>query len=372
MLLVGSCRAAQDTLADQMSTIERLAHQAWWPTKPANPNDKYVGSAVCAECHKDIAAAQRESEMARTLLPVDHSKAADYVGKSITVDGFSYDFIEEDKTLAFRLRGATGSKPLTWAFGSGAISQVYMTAGDHSFNESHFSYFEPIHGFDVTPAQPNLRVPMRADGAGAASKSAEGRTVSMQEVRRCFSCHAANVPAEAPITGFIPGVTCETCHGPGANHAAAARAELPQSGALILNPARLRPVDRVDFCGACHATSTDVQLGGGVGRPTVRFPAYRLENSACWSNDARIQCTGCHDPHRPLSHDTAAYDQRCLSCHVTGANTKADADHPGRACPKSTQGCTGCHMPKYDFPDVHHRFTDHQIRIVKPGEPVPA
>jgi hypothetical protein len=29
-------------------------------------------------------------------------------------------------------------------------------------------------------------------------------------------------------------------------------------------------------------------------------------------------------------------------------------------------------MPKYEFPDVHHKFTDHQIRVVKAGEHVPA
>jgi hypothetical protein len=28
-------------------------------------------------------------------------------------------------------------------------------------------------------------------------------------------------------------------------------------------------------------------------------------------------------------------------------------------------------MPKYDFPNVHTAFTDHQIRVVKPGEEVP-
>ena len=28
-------------------------------------------------------------------------------------------------------------------------------------------------------------------------------------------------------------------------------------------------------------------------------------------------------------------------------------------------------MPKYDVPEMHAKFTDHFIRIVRPGEPYP-
>jgi hypothetical protein len=367
--------SAQDALADQMSTPERLARHPWWPTKPANPADKYVGNEVCAECHAGIVQSQRASEMAQTLIPALQSKVAEFAGKSVTIDGITYEFLSAGQGVSFAVKApaASAAKPLTWAFGSGAISQVYLTPEASTYNESHFSYFDSIHGFDVTPAQPNLRTPMRsAAGAAAAAEKAVGRTVPMPEARRCFVCHAANVPEAGPISGFIAGVTCEACHGPGANHAAAARAELPGNGALIFNPAHLKPVDRVDFCGACHATSIDAQLGGSMGLPSVRFPAYRLQNSACWSDDKRIQCTACHDPHKPLLRDSIAYDGRCLACHQSRVNEKPDSNHPGRACPTAIKDCSSCHMPKYDFPDVHHKFTDHQIRVVKPGEHVPA
>ncbi len=375
LCIVPCVNSEQDKgLADQMSTSERLAKNAWWPTKPANSDDKYVGSAVCAECHADIARSQSESEMAQTLMPAKQAKVAEYAGKSVTVDGVTYNFLSAGDGIAFELKSATNSSPksLGWAFGSGAISQVYLTQESNGYNESHFSYFEPIHGFDVTPAQPSLRDPARNEAPSPAVEQALGRTMATPAARRCFACHAANVPADGPIAGFIAGVTCEACHGPGANHSAAARAELPGHTALIFNPARLKPVDRVDFCGACHATSVDAQLGGTMGQPSVRFPAYRLQNSACWSNDKRIQCTACHDPHQPLLRDSAAYDQRCLACHQSSAGTKPDATHPGPACPAGSKDCAGCHMPKYDFPDVHHKFTDHQIRVVKPGEHVPA
>jgi hypothetical protein len=30
-----------------------------------------------------------------------------------------------------------------------------------------------------------------------------------------------------------------------------------------------------------------------------------------------------------------------------------------------------CHMPKVDVPEMHYAFTDHWIRIVRPGETYP-
>jgi hypothetical protein len=95
----------------------------------------------------------------------------------------------------------------------------------------------------------------------------------------------------------------------------------------------------------------------------ARFPAYRLEGSRCWGRgDARITCMACHDPHQPLVKDLAAYDGKCLSCHLVSATQKS-ADHPGAACPVATSNCANCHMPRYEIPKMHTVFTDHRIRV---------
>jgi hypothetical protein len=367
--------SSQSNMVDQMTTPERLRQQVWWPTKLSSAPDKFVGNEVCAACHAAIVKSQATSEMAQTLMPAEQSPfLTSRYGKQVTVDGFVYRIFRGPEGPAFQVVSSTSpiTKPLTWAFGSGKISQVYSTPEEDHFNESHFSYFESIDGFDLTPAQPSVRVASTiGEQHSDAMKRAGGRTVNMVEARRCFSCHAADVPASGPIANVIPGVSCEACHGPGKDHTVAMQAGLPQGTALIMNPARLRPVDQVDFCGACHATSMDIQLDGGLGLPTVRFPAYRLQNSRCWRNDSRIQCTACHDPHQPIVHEVSSYDQKCLACHVTAAQSKSAADRPGHACPVNAKDCAGCHMPKYDFPDVHHKFTDHDIRVVRAGAPFP-
>jgi hypothetical protein len=167
---------------------------------------------------------------------------------------------------------------------------------------------------------------------------------------------------------LIPSVTCEACHGPGANHVSAEKSAFAEAEHFIFNPRRLSPGESVDFCGSCHRTWWDVMLTEEVGVTTVLAVPYRLEKSRCWGNgDARITCVACHNPHQPLVQDAAAYDQRCLSCHVPKGVTHTTDDHRGNACPVGTEKCATCHMPKYEVTDMHYKFTDHMIRIVKAG-----
>jgi hypothetical protein len=134
---------------------------------------------------------------------------------------------------------------------------------------------------------------------------------------------------------------------------------------FIFNPARLKPVESVEFCGACHRTAWDVALAGSKGIFNLRFQPYRLETSRCWGKgDARLTCVACHDPHQPLVHDLASYDERCLSCHAAPAASKVTHDRRGAVCPVATRNCASCQIRKYVFLGMHVIFTYHRICIV--------
>jgi hypothetical protein len=78
-----------------------------------------------------------------------------------------------------------------------------------------------------------------------------------------------------------------------------------------------------------------------------------------------MSCIACHDPHREVERTAEFYDAKCQGCHAAGRQ-------PVRICPKAATGCVRCHMPKIDLPEAHFKFTDHRIRIVRPGEPYPS
>ncbi len=354
--------AAPSSMADRMSTLERVAQPGWWPTKMLAFDKDYVGSEACAKCHAAISASFKKAEMSKALLrAADAEVLRTHEGDTFDLESYTYKLESTPQGPQFSVsHGSESAKmPITWAFGDGTVGQVYLTDVKGTFYESHFSYYGGTKGFDRTTNQPH-----RAESL----TSAVGRSLMLDEARKCFVCHSAGVTAEGPLNNVMPGVTCEACHGPGADHVAAMKAGIEGGEALSLNPKRLDRVSQVDFCGACHMTWVDVQLDVSDGS-TVRFPAYRLMNSRCWEKgDGRITCTGCHDPHQPAVHEAAFYDQKCLGCHVTKDGVGTTENHPGKACPQSDRNCVSCHMPKRDYPDTHHAFTDHNIRIVRAGE----
>lgn len=372
--------AAQTTAAQ--TTQEHVKSAAWWPTKPLPNQDKYVGAATCGKCHRDLLASQRTSQMARTLRSAADSVALrDHLHAEYRSGPYTYTVGQQGADFAVHVSDATEARDavLQWAIGSGDVGQSYLWQQDKAegrFCEARFNYFSSLNGFAATPG--------RLHGPPASLEMAVGRPLEEFEFRSCFSCHSATMSSASPldVTTIVPGVSCEACHGPGADHVAAMQSAASANGVdkHIVNPARMAPAQAVDLCGACHSTPWDVRLMGAAGVQTVRFPAYRLEKSRCWgrTGDARLTCAGCHNPHQPLARDPAAYDSACLRCHSAALHpvaARAGREHAGattpRACPVATTKCVSCHMPKYELPEMHYKFTDHNIRVVSKGEAFP-
>jgi len=170
------------------------------------------------------------------------------------------------------------------------------------------------------------------------------------------------------------GISCERCHGYGAQHMA------KPSRANIVNPARLTPEARDSICEQCHLQgearilnpgkewadfapgepleSTFTVFIGDSGDNTplrVISQSQQLRRSVCWrKSEDRLWCGTCHDPHREPADKAAYYREKCLGCH--GPTLAQSHQAPAR-------DCIGCHMPSRGTVDgAHAAFTDHQIR----------
>jgi len=373
VLMLAFCNGAQgqsiDDFLHDVPTQERIQQPGWWPTKPLLPKQQkeLVGWQTCAKCHGSIASSQRQTGMAHALMTAGSSTVLEqHAHDSFRLGSFQYsiDANRENNELSVSDGSRTLSTRLQWAFGSGEVGQSYSWEQAGTLYESRFNYFDSTHGFDYTPGR------TMADSF----PTALGRPLSDAEGHTCFACHSTGLTSAKPLSldGVVLGVTCEACHGPGAKHVAAATAGERASASHILNPGKLSPSESVNFCGACHSTTWDVKLAGFAGVDTVRFPVYRLQQSRCWGNgDARITCAACHDPHQPLVHDAAFYDKKCLRCHQSSPHTTQSANHLAAACPVASSQCTTCHMPKYELPSMHYKFTDHRIRVARKDAPFP-
>jgi hypothetical protein len=362
-------------LRAQLSTADHLAEPGFWPTQSAASRRDYVGSAACASCHAAIVASQKATPMGGTVLRADDSAilhshpqmdfAAGRIRYAVKTPAKQslYTVTDGERTL---------SAALLWAFGTGRVGQSYLfKKDDGNFYEARVTYFATLQDLHFTPD--------RALTSPKDLEEAMYRPVGAAEISRCFACHstASTVGDQFDEKNLILGVTCEACHGPGAKHIAAMQSAkltgtTPPENAAIFNAAQLSPADSVDFCGSCHSTWWDVKLSGVIGVSTAKSQPYRLESSKCWAKgDARLTCVACHNPHEQVRTDPSSYDRNCLSCHVASTAAPKTADHPGAACPVSTQNCASCHMPKVYDPEMHYNFTDHRIRIARPGDPYP-
>jgi hypothetical protein len=357
-----------------MTTREHIASAKWWPTSAVADQAAYVGAETCAKCHEEIVQTQSKSQMARTLGPAGRSAVlSQHLQQQYRSGPYTYTLSQHAGRATMQISAGQQSRSadLRWAFGSGEVGQSYLwQEADGSFREARFNYFSSLNGFGATPG--------RLHGAPVSLDMAMGRRVEDFEAKTCFACHTTSMSSATPVDvkSLVPGIHCEACHGPGAQHVAAMQATDAKStedlDTHIVNSAHMTPAQSVDFCGACHSTPWDVRIMGATGVQTVRFPAYRLEKSRCWGTqgDTRVTCYACHNPHAPLERRPAAYDGACLQCHRL-EHQQTDAQHPGAACPVAKSNCVTCHMQKYELPEMHAKFTDHMIRVVRSGAAIP-
>ena len=313
----------------------------------------------CETCHPKQSKSQPATPMAQAAAPANEAQILkDYPRMRFRSGGFTYEISREADRVTYTVSDGrkTFSAPILWAFGVGSIGQTYLYSYQGDLYESKVSFYTPIKGLDITIGQGRSRSDNAEDSAG--------RLLLKPELTRCFECHTTEISNQTK-----PGVQCARCHVNAELHARASSA----GASPPTTPPKLSQLSKEglsDFCGGCHRTVQDIVSFRTFNVNNVRSQPYRLATSQCYrataTQDKRISCVGCHDPHEDLVKDAKYYDAKCQACHQTGARGSRV-----KGCPVAKQDCVSCHMPRIDFPDGHSRFTDHRIRVVRPGAPFP-
>ena len=206
---------------------------------------------------------------------------------------------------------------------------------------------------------------------------------------RCLECHVGFIQALAPdpasnrynAGSLTAGVSCEVCHGPGAQHAAAhaggGSKTSPGAGEMILNPAHFSRDRQVDLCALCHNGAGQRQIAPAFtyvpGTPLNRYLAESteaedlhpdvhanqvglLKRSRCYLSSPNMTCSTCHEVHSP-ERGAASYSSRCLTCHSVescGVEKKLG--------PSIAANCIDCHMPVQQTQAIVSQTADKVIR----------
>lgn len=345
-LLVGAVLALADEAAQP------------WPARDGIHGAATAGS--CGGCHAAESKAQPLTPMGHAMEAVSECTILkNHAVLTFKSGKFSYRIERQgDRSIYSVTDGVqTFTTPIGWAFGLGRAGQTYVFEKEGVLYESRVSFYKEIDALDLTMGAIN-HAPLDL-------LQAAGREMGKQDGAQCFHCHASNAGTGLTLNlnGLTPGINCERCHGSASEHLAGFQAGKPVA-MKKLNEGNAEQMNIM--CGGCHRTWDEVATGPKLGVANVRFQPYRITNSKCYdTDDARISCVACHNPHEALNRNTASYDAKCTACHSSSGKATA------KLCTVSKNNCASCHMPRIEMPGAHHLFVDHQIRIVRANETYP-
>jgi Cytochrome c554 and c-prime len=280
----------------------------------------------------------------------------------------------------------TRSERIDIVTGSGVRGQTYLYWAGNELYELPVSYWSEGNQWINSPGY--------VDGTANFSRHVDPR---------CLECHASYIQplSSDPQTNafdrnsLVTGISCETCHGPGADHIAREKGSFagPEkaSSNAILNPAQFTRDRQIDLCALCHSGGQRAALKPAFtylpGQPLDQYLAADpaeitelpdvhgnqvglLKKSRCYLSSPSMSCSTCHDVHR-RERTAAAYSDRCLSCHrwqICGVSHTLGE--------KITHNCVDCHMPMQQTSAIvsktanrvlHASIRTHWIKVY-PGE----
>src|SRR5579884_856103 len=295
------------------------------PSVRASDSPGYVGPAVCAQCHRAIAATQGKTNMARTwqssathILPPTYNE--EHREGPVTYRATRTQF---EAALA-------GHEPVR-----GVVQDI---VGGERHGISFLVRVKSIDGAELAraPLIETRYLHSTHDNTLALSpgfpmdkpttyEAALGRVLSPSFEKKCLACHG-----QPGAAGAASGVHCESCHGPGRAHLEASAANKAHAG--------LQKGE--DSCAQCHS-GFSVLSDPLPDDLLISNQVNALKNSECFvQTGGRIGCTNCHDPHEDSSRVAAKSIAACLSCH------SANVERHAGLCPVNRAGgCIDCHMP---------------------------
>jgi hypothetical protein len=361
---------------------------------PATRGD-FLGDSACQECHQEISSTYAHTAHHLTSqLPTKDSILGSFTsGQNVLKTG--------DPDLHFRMNAKesgfyetavfwqppeqkTRTERIDIVTGSGDKGQTYLYWKGSQLFQLPVSYWTDLKRWITSPGY--------SEGVANFDRPI---------LPRCLECHATyfeSIPSEKAEnyykkTGFVLGISCERCHGPGRAHAEYERSKsvaVSSATHSIVNPAALPRERHIEVCAQCHGG-----IGQAIAPPFSYIPGQHLENyvtlphpdaearvdvhgnqvaltqrSRCYRS-SQMTCTTCHDVHAP-ERVAASYSEKCLQCHQD-----RDCGEFVKLGAKIRQNCINCHMPVQDSnlivsdlngEQIKARIRNHWIKVYPTGQ----
>jgi tetratricopeptide (TPR) repeat protein len=349
----------------------------------------FVGSKSCRDCHADFYRRWSVSHHGLAMQPY----TSGFAEKSRTVEprqvvkiGQRAYHVELEKTAGWMIESGPGGE------------RKYRLA--HVMGGKNVYYFlAPLERgrLQVLPLAYDLRKKAWYDVAGSGVRHfPDRRDEALDWTDRmftfnttCFNCHVSQLATNYSLTTDTyqttwaePGISCESCHGPGADHVRAM--EQAPAGSKIGDAKIIRVKDFTadqmnDLCATCHAKMAPISISFRPGDKffdhfdlvTLENPDYYADGRDLGENytqtswlmspcarSGKLACNHCHTSSGRLRYEGEETNKSCLPCHAKEVNSPAEHGHH----PAGSVGnqCVACHMPMTQFAAMGR--SDHSMR----------
>lgn len=352
----------------------------------AGKESPYAGSASCRECHESFYQLWSTSMHGLAMQPYSASFAMEKLTPhqgDIAIGKAKYRaeinegvVIETDRTETkkFEIAHVLGGKNVYYfltPFSRGRLQTLPLA---YDVNRKEW--------FDTAASG------IRHFPGGEQGEAVDWREYSYTFNTACYSCHVSQLSTNYnpetltyQTTWKEPGINCETCHGPSAEHNRIARATpkgQPLADLRIISTRTMTKTQRNDLCSGCHAKASPLTLEYG---PEDRFydhfdlltledPDYYPDGRDLGENytltswhmsrcvkSGQLDCMHCHTSSGRYRFKKEMFNNACMPCHEDKVkNTAAHTYHPAES---EGSRCISCHMPMTAFARMNR--SDHSM-----------
>lgn len=349
--------------------------------------DGFAGSRSCRQCHEKFYQLWSTSNHGLAMQPYSREFARDRLSPQlhdIAIGEFKYRANLDEAVVQETGPGEKKSYPIEQVLG-GKNVYYFLT----SLEKGRLQTL-PV-AYDVNKKE---WFDTAASGVRHFASGEEGRPVHWKESpftfnTSCYSCHVSQLSTNYDLTTDTyrtawaePGINCETCHGPSAEHnrvfQESSKGTKPEN-IRIISWKDFTPEQKNDACSTCHAkmspiTSTfspgnrffdhldlvtledpDFYPDGRDLGENYTYTSWRMSSCA---KSGKLHCVTCHTSsgrYRFKAEEKA--NEACMPCHAD--HVKNSTTHTHHQEQSAGNRCISCHMPMTSFARMNR--TDHSM-----------
>lgn len=349
----------------------------------------FVGDQVCQSCHASEFASWKGSHHDLAMKKATpESVLGNFGDVTFNHRGESYRFFREDSLYKVEAPGPEGEQKIyqiTHTFGWTPLQQYLVDFGDGKRQVLNIAWdTQKKRWFALNPDEDIQHGDWLHWTGGA-----------MNWNTMCADCHSTNLEQNfiASADSFHTtwssiNVSCESCHGPGRQHAEFMQSEEVDDATIdrIRRDLRLTEessqMDQITQCAQCHSLREGItdnyrhrgdffnHYNPSLPHPTSYFADGQIKEEVYVYGSflqskmfqEGVECTDCHDPHTLKLKANVTDNSLCMSCHASKYDSPEHHFHEPNT--KSSQ-CVSCHMPGRYYMEIDFR-RDHSFRIPRP------